>query len=113
MDQILHDAIAAVIPATFATVAPPNSPLPYAIWQRIGGDPGEYLDNEPPQVEHALVQVTVFGLDTASIKLLVHQLTAALREHDYLIVSPDGGFRDDYDSDMELFSAAQDYNVRW
>ncbi|WP_315125312.1 DUF3168 domain-containing protein [Comamonas antarctica] len=111
MDEPLHAAIAAVIPNCYGTVAPANAPEPYVIWQRIGGNAAEYLDNEDPQVDEALVQVEIFDSDILAPKALMKALTTALRGHPDLTVRPDGGLRDDYDHDMQLFSAARDFNV--
>lgn len=111
MDEVLHAAIAAVIPNCYGTVAPPNAARPYAIWQRIGGNAAEYLDNEDPQVDEALVQVEIFDSDILAPKALMKTLTTALRAHPDLTVRPDGGLRDDYDHDMQLFSAARDFTV--
>lgn len=111
MDEALHAAITAVIPNCYGTVAPANAARPYAIWQRIGGDAPEYLDNEDPQVDNALVQVEIFASDIMTPKDLIKALASALRAHPDLIVRPNGGPRDDFDHDMQLFSAAQDFSV--
>ncbi len=111
MDEVLHAAIAAVIPNCYGTVAPANAPKPYVIWQRIGGDPSEYLDNEDPQVDQALVQVDIFALEIMEPKQLMKALAAALRQHPDLTIRPNGGMRDDFDHDMQLFSAARDFTV--
>lgn len=111
MDEVLHAAIAAVIPNCYGTVAPANAPKPYVIWQRIGGDPAEYLDNEDSQVDQALVQVEIFAAEILEPKGLMKALTTALRQHLDLTVRPNGGLRDDFDHDMQLFSAARDFTV--
>lgn len=113
MDEALHAAIAAVIPNCYGTVAPANAPTPYVIWQRLDGEAPEYLDNEEPQVETATVQVEIFSLDILEPKRLMPQLRAALRQHPDLTIRPSGGFRDDYHHDMELHSAAQDFEVSY
>ena len=113
MDEALHAAISTVIPHCYGTVAPANAPLPYAIWQRIGGEAPEYLDNEEPQLQTATVQVRVYSKEILEPKVLVEQLTRALRQHPDLLVRPNGGFRDDYDHDMELFYADQDFDVNY
>lgn len=111
MDEVLHAAIAAVIPNCYGTVAPANAAKPYVIWQRIGGDPPEYLDNEDPQVDQALVQVEIYADEILEPKQLMHVLASALRQHPELTVRPNGGMRDDFDHDMQLFSAARDFTV--
>lgn len=113
MDEVLHAAIAAVVPNCYGTVAPANAPKPYVIWQRIGGDPPEYLDNEDPQVDEALVQVEIFAAEILEPKQLMKTLTTALRLHADLTIRPSGGLRDDFDHDMQLFSASRDFSVRY
>lgn len=111
MDEVLHAAIAAVIPNCYGTVAPSNAAKPYVIWQRMGGDPSEYLDNEDPQVDQALVQVEIFAAEILEPKGMMSALSTALRQHPELTIRPNGGLRDDFDHDMQLFSAARDFTV--
>ncbi|WP_039051104.1 tail completion protein gp17 [Comamonas thiooxydans] len=111
MDEVFHAAIAAVIPNCFGTVAPANAQTPYLIWQRVGGNSSEYLDNEDAQVEAALVQVRIFSTDILEPKRLMPQLVSALRSHPELLIRPSGGMRDGYDHDMGLFSGDQDLDV--
>lgn len=113
MDEALHAAIAAVIPSCYGTVAPANPQTPYVIWQRFGGNTSEYLDNEDSQVDAADVQIRIFSQDVLEPKRLMPQLVSALRQHPELIIRPVGGFRDDFDHDMNLFSADQDVSVSY
>ena len=113
MDETLHAAIAAVIPNCYGTIAPATAQTPYVIWQRIGGEDGEYLDNEEPQVKRAVVQIEVFSADALAPKTLMNALATALRASDDPIIRPMGGMRDDYHHDMELFSASRDFEVVW
>ncbi len=113
MDEALHAAIAAVIPNCYGTVAPANAPTPYVIWQRFGGDGPEYLDNEDSQVETAQVQVQIFSLDIMEPKRLMSMLISALRLSQDLTIRPTGRWRDDYDHDMYLFVADQDFEVSY
>ncbi|GAO71943.1 DUF3168 domain-containing protein [Comamonas sp. E6] len=113
MDEALHEAIAAVIPSCYRTVAPANAPTPYVIWQRIGGDNSEYLDNEDSQVDAADVQIRIFSPDIRDPERLIKQLVSALRQHPELTIRPVGNFRDDFDHDMNLFSADQDLLISY
>ncbi len=113
MDEALHAAIAAVIPSCYGTVAPANAQTPYVIWQRFGGDTSEYLDNEDSQVDGADVQIRIFSQDILEPKRLMPQLVSALRQHPELTIRPVGNFRDDFDHDMNLFSADQDLLVSY
>lgn len=113
MDEALHAAIAAVIPNCYGTVAPANALTPYVIWQRFGGDGSEYLGNEDPQVETAQVQVQIFGAEIMEPKTLMPQLISALRLHPDLMIRPSGRWRDDYDHDMSVFVADQDFEVSY
>lgn len=111
MDEVLHAAIAAVIANCYGTVAPANAPVPYVIWQRFGGEGSEYLDNEDSQVETAQVQIKIYSPDILVPKALMPQLISALRQHPEMTIRPSGGFRDDFDHDMNLFCADQDIEV--
>lgn len=94
-------------------MAPANAPTPYVIWQRIGGDISEYLDNEDSQVDTADVQIRIFVCDILDPERLMPQLVGALRQHPELTIRPVGNFRDDFDHDMNLFSADQDLLVSY
>lgn len=112
MDIELHAAIAAVIPNCYGTVAPPEAVAPYAVWQRIGGPSEEYLDPEDaPRVVRVHVQIRLFGADVLETKAKMLALGAALRTHADLVIRPMGLLRDDYDHDMKLFMADQDFEV--
>ena len=113
MDELLQEAIKAVIPRCHCPVAPPDTQTPYVIWQRFGGDAPDYLDNEDPQVETAEVQLRIFSDDVLEPKQLMPQLLSALRAHPDLVIRPIGNFRDDYDHDMDLYSADQDFKVSY
>lgn len=114
MDETLHAAITAVIPNCYGTIAPATAQTPYVIWQRIGGEDSEYLDNnEEPQVQRAIVQIEVLSADVLEPKTQMQALTAALRSSDDLLIRPASGLRDDYHHDMELFSASRDFEVVW
>ncbi|EFI63718.1 MULTISPECIES: DUF3168 domain-containing protein [Comamonas] len=113
MDEALHAAIAAVIPNCFGTVAPANAQTPYVIWQRIGGDTSEYLDNEDSQLDGADVQIRIFSQDVLEPKRLMPLLVSALRQHPDLTIRPVGNFRDDFDHDMNLFVADRDFEVNY
>lgn len=113
MDLELHAAIAAVIPNCYGTVAPADAPEPYAIWQRVGGEYSEYMDNDTSQVDTATVQVRVFSRDILEPKTLIAQLREALRQHPTMVIRPQGGPMDDYDHDMSLFVADQNFEVSY
>lgn len=113
MDEALHAAITAVIPNCFGTVAPAKAKTPYVIWQRIGGETSEYLDNEDSQVDGADVQIRIFSQDILEPKRLMPLLVSALRKYPDLTIRPVGNFRDDFDHDMNLFSADQDFTVSY
>lgn len=112
MDIAIHDAIAAVVPNCFGTVAESGAVAPYAVWQRIGGEDAEYLDSEDaPQVSKVQIQVRIFSADVLEPKTKMQALTDALRAHETLVFRPIGKWRDDYDHDMNLFVADQDFEV--
>lgn len=112
MDIAIHNAIAAVVPNCFGTVAPSNAVAPYAVWQRFGGEDAEYMDPaDVAQVSKVQIQVRIFSADVLEPKTLMQGLTDALRSHDTLVIRPIGKWRDDYDHDMNLFVADQDFEV--
>jgi hypothetical protein len=59
------------------------------------------------------VQIRIFSPDILEPKRLMPQLVSALRQHPELTIRPVGSFRDDFDHDMNLFSADQDFTVKF
>lgn len=114
MDEILHAAISEHVNECYAitATAPPTGDL-YAIWWRIGGDPSIYLDNENPQVDHAIVQVDVWGNDALRVKHAMQTIKVALHNNNELCIHPVGNWRENYDAEMQLFCASQDFSVRF
>lgn len=57
------------------------------------------------------VQVKIYSADVLEPKTKMQALTNALRAHETLVIRPIGKWRDDYDHDMNLFVADQDFEV--
>lgn len=111
MKAELRQVILVFCPRVFLSVAPTGTQKPYITFQRIGGDALEYMDNEAPEARNSLVQIDVWSKDPDEADALLEQIKTALRQVEGFTAQPTGEARDDYDHDMEVYGASQDFNV--
>lgn len=58
----------------------PDAPIvPYMTYQRVGGDPINYLDNSQPGKGNARMQISVWAATHTEAELLIQQAETALR----------------------------------
>lgn len=64
-------------------MAPQNGPLPYAVWQAVGGSPENYLAGRPDVDSHTL-QVDVYAEDPLTARSVVEALRDAIELHAHI-----------------------------
>jgi len=111
MEVALYQALAAICPRTFPTVAPASTVRPYVTYQQIGGQATNYLDDTQPNLRNAYMQVNVWANDPLEAITMMQQIEAELRSDQNFIARPQGAFRSDYDHDMEVYGASQDFDI--
>ncbi len=70
-----------IYPFGFNRQQPP--PIPYAVWQQIGGQPENYL-GDLPDADSYSVQVDVYGKDAASVRSVALALRDAYEPAAYI-----------------------------
>jgi uncharacterized protein YcbX len=63
----------------FPLVADENTPVPYIVFQIVGGDPQEFLSGEKPAKKKRRVQVNVWSKSTLEAGQIAEQAEDALR----------------------------------
>ncbi|WP_159913031.1 DUF3168 domain-containing protein [Pantoea sp. 18069] len=64
-------------------MAPQNSPLPYAVWQVVGGSPENYLAGRP-DADSFTLQVDAYGDDPLITRRIVEVLRDAIELHAHI-----------------------------
>lgn len=104
-------ALQQVVPRSFPVTAPYDTPLPYLVWQRIGGKASDYLDDPLPESRNANVQLTVWAASLLEAIALMNGTLAVLVASPVLHVSLSGEQRDAYDEGDALLGVQQDISV--
>ena len=100
--------IEAICPRVFPVVAPTNTERPYVTYQFIGGEVINPLDNSAPGKRNVTVQVDVWAETHKSANELIGQIEDAMRP---MPARPVSAAFNDYDHDMNVFSAQQEYTL--
>lgn len=89
-------------------VAPQQVPVPYAVWQTIGGIPENYL-GDIPDADSFRVQIDVYGRSADSVRTVAAALRDAYQSRAY-IVRWGGESRDD-ETKNDRFSFDVDFII--
>jgi hypothetical protein len=108
LEEKVTAALRTVVPRVFRGTAPVGTEQPYITYQRIGGQPDEYLDGSVSPKRNAWVQVNVWGGDPDA---LIQQIELTLRASKEMQVTPQSEARDTDEPDMELVGAGQDFDI--
>jgi hypothetical protein len=100
--------IETVCPRVFPVVAPTKTERPYVTYQFIGGEVLNPLDNSIPGLRNKSVQVNVWADTHKSANALIAQIEDAMRA---MPARPVADSFSDYDHDMEVYSAQQEFNL--
>ena len=108
MESDLFNLLKAVCPRVFPDIAPTSTVKPYVTWQQIGGDVLNPLDNSAPGVRNATIQINVWSATRVEANALMNQIEDAMRPFPARPVSASFS---DYDHDMLVYSAQQEFNL--
>ena len=97
-----------ICPRVFPVIAPTSTARPYVTYQFIGGDVLNPLDNSIPGKKNATVQVNVWANTHKSANDLIGQIEDAMRA---MPARPASALFSDYDHDMLVYSAQQEFNL--
>jgi hypothetical protein len=108
----LYTVLSAVTPQVFPDFAPVDTPRPYATFQQIGGGVLNLVDNSPPGVRLPDVQVNVWADTRAEAMSVIRAIEDAMRAATAFTAIPSGDAMCDFDADVPVYGAHQDFRCR-
>lgn len=78
LETQLKTVVSGVLDRFMPDEAPFDTPMPYGVWQQIGGDALTYIEGTLPDKENALVQIRVWAATRMEANSLARQVEAAL-----------------------------------
>lgn len=97
----------------FYADVPPDAPtFPLLIWQRVGGQAKEYLDQSLPSHDHARVQIVAWSKTRLEADSLIRQARVALLASDYAVETY-GAAVADYNEALKLYGSRQDFGIHY
>jgi hypothetical protein len=108
MESDLFTLLKAICPRVFPDVAPTGTLKPYVTWQQIGGQVLNPLDNSVPGKRNAVIQINVWSTTRIEANALINQIEDAMRPFP---ARPASASFSDYDNDMLVYSAQQEFDL--
>lgn len=110
-EAAMRNVLEAVVPAAFPDEAPPRQPLPYAVWQQIGGRAIAYVDDSVADAENPFVQVTVWASTRIEANALMRRIEAAMIVATPFTARPMSAMSRAPSDDENVRGAMQDFDV--
>lgn len=106
MESDLYARLVAICPRVYPDVAPTSTARPYVTYQQIGGETIDPLDNSAPGKRNAVIQINVWSNTRSEANAISHQIEDSMR---LMSARPQGASLSDYDYDMLVYGAQQDF----
>jgi hypothetical protein len=94
----------------YADVPPATPTFPLLLWQRVGGQASEYLDQSLPSHDHARVQLTAWAKTRLEADALIREARVAMLGSSHA-VETFGAAVADYDDALKLYGSRQDFGI--
>ena len=102
----------AITENVYPDVAPPNAPMPYAVWQAVGGEALRYGDGAAPDKRNTYLQVSVWSATRAESLSLIRQIEETLCvDSTFAAIEPQGEALSTYESDTERYGSIQRFDI--
>lgn len=111
LESDLVAVITPLCPRLFPDVAPYTTARPYVTYQHIGGIPLRYVDNQPADKRHTLLQVNVWADTRAAALTLARAIEEALCAATAFTARPDSELLADVDPDTDRRGCLQDFSI--
>lgn len=92
----------------YPDVPPDNMQLPFILYQQVGGESEQYVDNKLPDARHSRIQINVWSETRAEANTLARTIEKTLVESD-LVCETYGGLTAVYDSVVRIYGTRQDF----
>jgi len=108
----LFDAIKGLVSnRAYPDFAPQATTRPFITYSQIGGESLSFVENTVPSKKNGRFQFNVWGDTRASCSSLILQIESALVTATAFQARPVSAPSSDYDHDMGLYGAMQDFTV--
>ena len=100
-----------VTPLVFLDFAPVTTTRPYVTFQQIGGLPINYVNKELADNKNGEFQINAWGSSRVQVAALMLQIEEALRAASAFVAEPMSQPVSDYDHDVPVYGARQDWTI--
>lgn len=111
METDLIATLTALCPRVYPDVAPAGTTAPFVVWQALGGEPINALDNAPADKRNTYLQISVWGQGRMSPTTLIRQIEDALRGSAAFVATPMGEALSTYEPDTQLYGSIQRFSI--
>lgn len=95
----------------FPDVAPVMTERPYITYQKVGGQVVNYVEGSVPSTKNGRYQINVWADSRLSAEAISQQIETAMITAIDFSAQPDSASRSDYDSDIPVYGAIQDFSI--
>lgn len=95
---------------SFPDIAPASTQRPYITYQMFGGDVINPLNNSSPGKRNTYLQVNVWSSTRLEANNMSRQIEEAMRAATAFNARPQSALSSDYDPDVPVYGAAQDFS---
>ena len=111
LESQLFTVLQGVCPRTFPDFAPASTTRPYVTYQQFGGQAVNFVDRLVPSKRNARIQVNVWANSRADAVTTMQAIEDAIRMSTAFQGEPDSAMHSDFDADMAVYAAIQDFNI--
>ena len=103
--DVLVTALLGADPRIYEDVAPDGAEVPYIVWQEIGGQARNHLDNAPTNFDDVQFQIMVYDTYLSRAYQVRNLVRKALERHCYILNPRISGFDPTTKQSMRGFDA--------
>ncbi|WP_313082554.1 DUF3168 domain-containing protein [Pulveribacter sp.] len=107
----LQTLLLTLCPRVRADVAEDGLAAPYVVWQAIGGEPINALDNSLPGQRRLYMQVSVWAKSRMDATGLAQAIEASMRAAPVFVATPSGEAMSTHEPDTKLYGAIQRFSI--
>jgi len=112
IEKSLQTVLTTVCPRVRATVGDHGFAVPFIVWQTIGGEPINAMDNSLPGQRRPLVQISVWASSQLEAQTLAQDAEAALRASNLFTATPSGeAITAPYEPDTKRYGTIRRFNI--
>ena len=112
MEADLAAVLKTCCPQTFPDFAPAGTTAPWVTYQGIGGRSLRWLNGEPSDKRHTLVQINVWHTSRLGALALIRQIEAALCDGAAPFAArPEAEPTSEAEEDIPLYGCQQDFSI--